>query len=105
MPPLPMLASNLRQHENVTDWTPTLRCQSEAPRPRFFSAKSGRRVRDEVAKASAVVAWVQDVFWHTFRVLPWRPPWPRVDFALFCARYFGPALDFSDRASIIHSKK
>ena len=62
--------------------------------------KSGRRIVDEVAKASTAVARAPDVFWRTSRVLRWRPPWSRVDFPLFCARYFGLALDFSDRASI-----
>ena len=71
----------------------------------FFFSKSGRRFDNEVAKESAAVARAPDVFRRTPRVLRWRPPWSQVDFALFCAWCFGPALDFSDRASIIHSKK
>jgi hypothetical protein len=96
---------HLWQHEHVTDWTPTLRCQSEAPRPWFFFfAKGGRCVGDAVAKASAAVARAPDVFRRTSRVLRWRPPWSRVNLALFCVRCYGPALDFSDHASIIHGK-
>ena len=70
----------------------------------FFFAKGGRCVGDAVAKASAAVARAPDVFRRTSRVLRWRPPWSRVNLALFCVRCYGPALNFSDHASIIHGK-
>ena len=88
----------------VSVLTPTLRCQIEAPRPRFF-CKKREIIGNVVAKVSAAVAQAQEVFRCTSRVLCWRPPWSQVDFALFCAHYFGPTLTFSNRANIIYSKK